>query len=316
MTSHSLPDVASQLAWESVHVCPLCGGTNLSRWRSRCRDSTGLPGQLTYRRCRTCDCRVLDPRPTSGSVHLLYGAAYAPYVKQPDGVDLSTVGRSGEPTPLLRRLAELYETNEMTRRVLDFGCGTANFVNAARAVGWQTVAADFTQSGIAGADRDGHETRLVDEQFWAWFKDSQFDVIRLSHVIEHLYDPAGTLERLLGGLKPGGVLHVITPDPCGPATTLMRRRSNHYQFVHVTLMPSPSLAQAAARIGASSTFVFSEATTKDLWRSWLLATGRATSYENAPPQPSGRVPGKILRFVGRAFDRVGRHDRYHAFITR
>ncbi len=39
-----------------------------------------------------------------------------------------------------------------------------------------------------------------------------FDLIMLSHVIEHIFDPKSFLRDLVGVLKPGGVLIVITPN--------------------------------------------------------------------------------------------------------
>ena len=43
----------------------------------------------------------------------------------------------------------------------------------------------------------------------------QFDTIVLIHTIEHVYDPIGLLEGLMGHLAPGGWLVLATPDMGG-----------------------------------------------------------------------------------------------------
>ena len=133
-----------------------------------------------------------------------------------------------------------------------------------------------------------HEVRLVDDTFWPWLQHQQFAVIRLSHVVEHLYQPRVQLGRLVAALAPGGTLHVITPNPDGPTCTLARRRSLFFQVVHVTLIPPLALARVAQSVGAARTDIVMEPTAKDLWRSWLLTMRRVRSYEKASPCPRGQ----------------------------
>lgn len=303
---------------EVVHACPMCGGGRLATWRAGRADSRGSASLLDYLRCEDCDCRVQSPRVVQSDIGQLYESDYAPFVggagtRAPQLVGLAP----GFSKTLQEQLRRVYtgETEER-KRVLDFGCGSATFVNEARGLGWETVAADFAESGLLSARDAGHAVRVVDDTFWEWLKTQQFDVIRMSHVIEHLYEPGRQVSALLAGLVPGGVLHVITPDPNGPACTLARRHSNFFELVHVTLIPPRSLVSLADRLGVGEATVVPEATTKDLWRSWQLSTGRASSYEKAPEYPRSRVLQFALHGLSRAFSRVGRSDRYHAFIVR
>jgi SAM-dependent methyltransferase len=302
-------------AEEVVVACPMCGGNRLDSWRDGCADSTGLPGTLTYLECRSCGCRVLTPRVVESSIGEFYGHQYAPYtVSRPSA---ALVGGGPESDPVQRQLAKTYaRADGRVPTVLDFGCGSAAFVDAARDNGWQTVAADFNEEGLRGARASGHEVRLVDESFWPWLAEQQLDVIRMSHVVEHLYDPAERLRDLLAALRPGGTLHVVTPDPDGPGCSLARRHSNFYQYVHVTLIPPRSLERVARDLGAASVTIVPELTTKDLWRSWLLSRRKVTSYEGAPEDPDSRAKALLLRLVVLLASKAGRHDRYHAFVRR
>src|SRR5437870_11595841 len=46
----------------------------------------------------------------------------------------------------------------------------------------------------------------------ASFPESFFDAIRLSHVLEHLTDPQGTLREISRILKPDGLVYVTVPN--------------------------------------------------------------------------------------------------------
>jgi 2-polyprenyl-3-methyl-5-hydroxy-6-metoxy-1,4-benzoquinol methylase len=42
--------------------------------------------------------------------------------------------------------------------------------------------------------------------------DQRFDMVFMSHVIEHVLDPVATIEKIASLLKPGGVLYIETPN--------------------------------------------------------------------------------------------------------
>lgn len=306
----------AEAQWEDVSACPFCSGDSLARWRDRCVDSTGLPGALNYHRCRDCDCRVLTPRVEQSAIGRYYRHGYAPYSVTRGSAPQNFLGQRGSGA-LQSRLARTYsqEPNER-KRVLDFGCGSASFLDVARQAGWETVASDFSPHGLRGPRESGHECHLVDESFWSWLSQQRFDVIRLSHVLEHLYDPARQFDALIRSLNPSGTIHIVTPDPRGPACLLARRNSNFFQLVHVTLIPPASLIALARSAGASQVEVLPEITTKDVWRSWMLATGRISSYEGASEGPDPLWQRWVLRILIRLAAMLGRHDRYHAFITK
>lgn len=96
-------------------------------------------------------------------------------------------------------------------RVLDIGCGNGNFLEHARRVGWQTVGLEVDPISSEIARRRGFEviSRLLED---ATFPAESFDVVTMSHVIEHLPDPRRTLEECRRILKPGGWLVMATPN--------------------------------------------------------------------------------------------------------
>ena len=57
----------------------------------------------------------------------------------------------------------------------------------------------------------------------------QFDLVILSHVMEHLLEPAKMLEQIGGLLKPGGEFLVIVPLEA-PARKISPRDDNHHLY--------------------------------------------------------------------------------------
>lgn len=97
-------------------------------------------------------------------------------------------------------------------RLLDVGCGNGAFLGRMARLGWQCtgvetdpLAAQFARDHFGLTIRQG---TLGD----AGFPDSSFDVVTLSHVIEHVHSPHELLLECRRVLRPGGKLIVLTPN--------------------------------------------------------------------------------------------------------
>ena len=100
-------------------------------------------------------------------------------------------------------------------RALDIGAGIGKGMEAMRAVGFETwglepVRAPFRDRAIANGIPAGGEP-AASARWDAEYEPETFDFIAFAAVLEHLHDPAGGLERALGWLSPGGLLHVEVP---------------------------------------------------------------------------------------------------------
>jgi SAM-dependent methyltransferase len=96
-------------------------------------------------------------------------------------------------------------------RVLDFGCGRGKFLHALRGLGCLPVGVDANPAYVAEARAAGFEAHHASD--WQQAVGGGFDVVFLSHLIEHLTPEAlfDLVPRLVAALGTNGRLVIITP---------------------------------------------------------------------------------------------------------
>ncbi|MEM9556447.1 MAG: methyltransferase domain-containing protein [Acidobacteriota bacterium] len=96
-------------------------------------------------------------------------------------------------------------------RLLDIGYGGGHLLRLASAAGFEVYGVEVSPHQAArAAPAFGRRLRLVDDsEPLPW---GAFDVVVLSHVLEHQDDPAALLRRIFDRLVPGGLLYVAVPD--------------------------------------------------------------------------------------------------------
>jgi SAM-dependent methyltransferase len=110
-----------------------------------------------------------------------------------------------------RRLSLLGGVAPPPARLLDVGAGRGRFVAAARAAGYDALALEPSARGAQAAAELGVPVRAETVER-AQLPAGEFEVICAWHVLEHLQDPGGALERIAGWLAPGGTLLLGVPN--------------------------------------------------------------------------------------------------------
>jgi SAM-dependent methyltransferase len=221
-------------------ACSLCGSTAVGRRLTGCGDRLySVPGTFDVCECAGCGLARTDPRPTREVIGAFYPPAYLPFASTPDA-DSAAVR-------LRRRVAALIRTASFAAyrafrrppprmprpplgraRLLDIGAGSGGYVQAMRALGWEPSAIE-PDPGAAAAIGDAlGDQALVhaDAAEAADFPPGSFDLITMSHVIEHLHDPREVLQKVRGWLAPAGQLHIRCPN----YRSLERRVFGRYWF--------------------------------------------------------------------------------------
>ncbi len=191
-------------------TCPLCDSEHLTVHLRTSDLLQHKPGHFTLERCRDCSHIFQNPRLTIEGLDFYYKDFY-------DGL-----GERGmefifgyQPSSYLGRARMVKEQTEPARW-LDVGCGHGHFAVVARDVCPSTRfdGLDLSES-IDEAARRG----WVETGYRGLFPDvapeleSQYDVVSMSHYLEHTLDPRAELEAAHTALAPGGHLLIEVPDP-------------------------------------------------------------------------------------------------------
>ncbi len=235
-SSHPEQDEATA---SSPSRCLLCGGR-----RFRPVLSSGdrlLPSSeiFTVWRCRECGLGETYPKLTAADLAAHYPPSYPVY--QPTSTLQVHLGREGGTQRVVAGLARLLYGSlvsssllcrvnwrllllrhrrlvqplgmilpyrESPGRFLDVGCGRGHMLVSARRQGWECWGTDM--NGDLRIDAD------IARVIYGAFEEVDlpagfFDLVLLSHVLEHFGDPASALEKARSLLRPGGILVVAAP---------------------------------------------------------------------------------------------------------
>jgi len=228
---------------EPIASCPICGSSNSEFLYDGLIDRVYFcaAGKWSMYRCQSCNSAYLDPRPTMGTIGLAYkcylthdkadGASPSSFVDKlrrrlSNGYRNHRYGTRYYPASflgvfaanLLRNGKSIIDADmrhlpkvKSGNRLLDMGCGNGAFLLRARKAGWIVTGVDFDSKAVDVARSRGLDVRLggIEELD---LEDEQFDVITLSHVIEHVHHPVEVLQACYKLLKKGGFLWVETPN--------------------------------------------------------------------------------------------------------
>lgn len=161
------------------------------------------------------------------------------------------------------KLWKLYATNlinlikkykkKKVLRVLDVGSNVGIFVKISKENGWNSVGIDTYKKAVEiGKNEYGIDLKSTSINN-SGFKSNEFDVVVLSHVLEHIYKPEVILKKILIYLKKDGVIVIQVPNIGGiPRVLQMLRKKQWYGYDprhHVWQYTKKPLAMLIKRSG-------------------------------------------------------------------
>jgi cyclopropane fatty-acyl-phospholipid synthase-like methyltransferase len=154
------------------------------------------------------------------------------------------------------RLAEI-KRRATGKRLLDVGCATGFFMEAAaeegfdvRGVEFSTVAIGLARPDIGGRIVHGDVNTLRSQG------SEPFDVVTAFDIIEHVQNPADFLRDIREILRPGGVLAISSPDTGHFLRYLMRAKWPMLQpMQHTVLFSRRGIAALLERCGFDAVHV-------------------------------------------------------------
>jgi SAM-dependent methyltransferase len=193
--------------------CPLCGARALRRHLQVSDHYQFKPGRFTLSACTACRHVFQNPRLTVEGLDFYYRDFY-------DGLGgerLEGVFASSPRT--YRERAQMVADIASPRRWLDVGAGHGHFCSVAREVLPDTR---FDGLDLSASIEDAARRHWVDRALRGLFPDlapqladasERYDVVSMSHYLEHTLDPRAEIAAASRVLGEGGLLFIEVPDP-------------------------------------------------------------------------------------------------------
>ncbi len=316
---------------ETIHECPVCSSSNKVVWS----EATDLLTQATnqmfeYSTCLDCGVLYMSTRPAERDVSFFYTANYHPYqTKRKASLGMAKVAglkqKIRDKFKLLRinfklshRIKHTYERDGHSKVFVDFGCGAGKQLNQQRTYFWETVGVDFSPIAVDAALGNGHQGYLVAD-FFDNFKNASVDMVRMNHVVEHLYHPRKVLESIASKMKSNAVLHIAVPNPSGVSAIFFKRNWHGLDCPrHVVLYPPETLVNMLESCGFAKCEVLQEAIAKDFIRSfgYLMASYGLIPLEKVNNLMHSKLLNLLFFVPALMASKLGWGDRYHIFCTK
>ncbi|UUR08420.1 class I SAM-dependent methyltransferase [Sphingomonas glaciei] len=183
--------------------CLLCRselGNDVFPYSTRFNDRT-----YRYRNCVRCGSSTIDPLPGPDELAAMYrqDEYHGVFYDQPEE----------EPSTVLDSF--LSATGDGPHTLLDFGCGSGQFLKAAKALGFRAEGVEIDPVvRLKAAQASGCPVHALEELEQG---SQRFDVIHLGDVLEHLPDPAGSMRALEALLSKNGQFFLEGPLETNPS---------------------------------------------------------------------------------------------------
>ncbi len=189
--------------------CPVCESTTFRDYL-KCEDFTVSHETYKIQECTSCSFKFTQDIPDQTSIGKYYQAE-------------DYISHSGSTKGLINKLYHFVRKRSLQQKfklvssithgihIIDYGCGTGEFLNVCQHKGWSVQGFEPSEQARKVAETV-NQIPVTDPKNLANHPDHSADIITLWHVLEHVHELKPTLETLLRKLKPSGILLIAVPN--------------------------------------------------------------------------------------------------------
>lgn len=191
---------------EEVDACPACDNHSFSHLHT-CKDYTTSSALFHVKQCDTCGLAITSPRPPVQQAQAYYlSEEYISHTSSSTGIINSIY-------LIVRRFSLQWKYRLVSKYLhqgplLDFGCGTGNFLQHCKKN-------DTTVYGVEPSPEARNKLASKDPiilESVTSLPPIQFNVITMWHVLEHVYPLFETLQDLKNRLTDHGTIFIAVPN--------------------------------------------------------------------------------------------------------
>jgi 2-polyprenyl-3-methyl-5-hydroxy-6-metoxy-1,4-benzoquinol methylase len=191
---------------QEIKTCPVCQ-SNQWKYVFDVTDHGITKESFSLIKCESCSLLVTSPRPANEKLSLYYQSE-------------DYISHSGKSTNflnliylLVRKISLRWKLSIITKiiptgKLLDIGCGTGEFLNTIKSAGWEVSGVEPSETARRKAEELLQHSLLENLETAT----GQFEIITLWHVLEHLPDLKGSLEKIFNLLNSDGRVLIAVPN--------------------------------------------------------------------------------------------------------
>ena len=193
---------------ERLTKCPLCKSGHFLNY-TEITDHAVSKENFMLCKCSKCGLVFTNPRPSQEEIGPYYN--FPEYYSHSDRAkSLTQLIYQSARGIAVKKKVKLISGYVSQGKILDYGCGTAEFLTAAKKAGWQVTGIEPNKKA-----RNLANTKLgkrVLPSLGELKKKSAFDIITLFHVLEHIHPLRKTVKKLITYLNSDGYILIAVPN--------------------------------------------------------------------------------------------------------
>lgn len=194
---------------EKLNHCPVCSSENQAEFL-RCTDYFVSKESFMIMRCDDCGFCFTNPRPRLEDIGPYYDSSeYVSHSKTAKGFTNRLFHFARNFTlERKKRILKKYSSGSI---VLDYGCGTGEFLAKMKSASWNCLGIEANAQAREHAIKK-YGLEVSDENGLEKLADDSLDAISMWHVLEHVYPLHERLQRFYNKLNAGGTMFVALPN--------------------------------------------------------------------------------------------------------
>lgn len=232
-----------------------------------------IDGEFSVVKCNNCALVFTNPRPSKSSIHLYYpdtAGYFQPYTATYDDWRQKILFKIyeeyynyAEKTNFIRKLLlfpfYIYTLKDnkisgmpkyvKNGNLLDVGCSYGNYLYKMKKLGWNVKGLELNETA-ANYGKKKYNLDIDIGLIENWNTDMKFDIVNMSMVLEHVFDPIGNLKKIYSLLNEKGKLIISIPNFDGFFAKLYKQYSHTLHLpMHLTHFTPTTIAQHLEKTG-------------------------------------------------------------------
>lgn len=236
-------ELRAKYDWEDI-ACAVCGEAEAT---TAAFDKWGL----TMRTCDRCGHLFVTPRLPEAAVPELYGSAYWEDYSQAIGSPTLAQRADWDYRNAFYKLdRDVFPFRRAGGRLVDVGASNGGMVRAATERGFDACGVEPSADICELARRENGARMHCGDIRTLDLGDDSFDVVTMHDVLEHVFDPVGTLRACRRVLRAGGLLVVEMPSGDSVRALEMGIEWNYFSpLEHVNIFNQANAARTVRAAG-------------------------------------------------------------------